>query len=563
MFTLMIAALMVFMIVACDDDPSNIAADAGNDSGTGSDTDTDIDTDTDTDTDTSPVSRPPTTLAQTVAGLAPVEDLSNNPDRTLWGLTEVGPGEPYLYLDDLGVGASTELPIGEPSSLLYIWQITDTQIVDEESPARLINGDFYEESAYRNQESWTSQFLEACVRTGNDFADWRPFDLALMTGDMIDNIHENELEWLMGVMDGQIVHPDSGDDDDPLPGEENDPHDPFQAEGFHEGVPWFNTAGNHDLLELGNGPLVAPLLADPTGDTTSFLSKAVIPTCLDQPWYDDESPSPQRCYLPPKDQFTSSSVIPDPNRAFIDLYDWIFAHFGSATIPDGHGYTQNSLDYLIGSYVTQNIVPGLPFVLISIDMVSSSGQWGTFDQIRHDWLEARLIDAENAEQMVIVFSHHTGSSIDDAGERDDFISMLHEYPNVIAHIGGHTHWNRITPRPAPVGYEIEHGYWEIETSAIMDWPQQMRFLEVVDNRDGTGEIYCTMVDYQIPPDFPVVEGGRFYSLFDIQSGGGSAGNGDPEDRNVILRFAWPQYLADGLATLPNREIESLNFDTDQ
>ena len=72
-----------------------------------------------------------------------------------------------------------------------------------------------------------------------------------------------------------------------------------------------------------------------------------------------------------------------------------------------------------------------------------------------------------------------------------------------------------------------------------------------------------MVDYQIPVDFPVVEGGRFYTLFDVQSGGEAIGTGVPEDRNVILRFAWPQYLADALAVLPHREIESLNFETDQ
>ena len=119
--------------------------------------------------------------------------------------------------------------------------------------------------------------------------------------------------------------------------------------------------------------------------------------------------------------------------------------------------------------------------------------------------------------------------------------------------------NRITPRPAPDGYEPEHGYWEIETSATIDWPQQTRLIEVVDNRDGTGDIHCTMLDYQIPTDFQVVEGGRFYTLFDVQSGGGYSGVGDAEDRNVVLRFAWPTDVADALALLPQREVESFNF----
>ena len=563
--------LLASVAIACADDkpPSNdpdagVDLDSDTDSDTDGDTDGDGDTDTETvtDTDTFPEERPPTTLLQTVVGLLPAVDQtgSGSVDRTFWGLTEAGPGEPWMPLDGLGVGESTTVPIGEPSSIAYIWHVTDSQIVDEESPARLINGDFYEESAYRYQESWTTQFLEASVRTANLFSHFRKFDFALLTGDMIDNIHINELDWYVGVMDGDLVHPDSGDDDDPLPGAENDPHDPFLAAGLDADVPWYITAGNHDLLELGNGPLLAWLLADPTGDTTSLLSKAVVPTCLEQPWYADESPVPERCYLPPKTEFTSSSVIPDEDRAYLDIYQWLDGHFGTLSYPDGHGYTQNNLDYVFGSYTVEEAVDGIPVTLISIDMVSESGQWGTFDQPRRDWLEMKLIEAEEARRVVIVMSHHTGHSLDDEVERAAFIEMLHEYPNVIAHIGGHTHLNRITPRPAPDGYGLEHGYWEIETAATMDWPQQTRLVEIVDNRDGTGDIYCTMIDFQIPPDFQVVAGGRFYTLFDVQSGGGYSGIGDPEDRNVILRFQWPEDLADDLALLPYREVESFNFE---
>ena len=127
------------------------------------------------------------------------------------------------------------------------------------------------------------------------------------------------------------------------------------------------------------------------------------------------------------------------------------------------------------------------------------------------------------------------------------------------HIARHVHGNRITPRPADAEQPVENGYWEIETTGLVDWPQQLRFIEIVDNRDGTGSIYCTMVDYEIPDDLPMLEGGRFYALYDVQGGGSSAGTGDPEDRNAILRFAWPAALAEALAALPQRDVASLDW----
>ena len=570
-----LAMALAAVVAGCSDSPpDNLTTDAGDtDTTTGTDADTDTDTDTETDTGTDtdtdppgPDERPPTTLFQTVESVLPEEDqtgLLGGGDRSEWGITVTGAGEARVALDDLGVGEAPETPIGEPSSLMYIWHVTDAQIADEESPSRLINGDAFSESAYRWQESWGSQFLDASIRTANDLAYFRPFDLALLTGDMIDNIHANELDWFIGTMDGEVVDPDSGDDDDPIPGSLNDPHDAFQAEGLTTDVPWYSVAGNHDLLELGNGSLLSWMLADSTGTTTSTLSKAVVPTCLDTPYYSDESAVPERCYLPPKSAFTSSTVVADPERALIDGYGWMDGHMGTYTVPDGHGYTSESLQEEFGSYVIEDIVPGIPSAIIVLDMVSSSGQWGTFSSDIELWLEARLQEAQAADRVVIVASHHTARSIDDDEQSEAFIALLNEYPNVVAHIGGHTHDNRITPRPAPDGYGPEHGYWEIETSAIIDWPQQTRLIEVVDNRDGTGDILCTMLDYQIPDELQLVEGGRFYALWDVHSGGGDTGSGDPEDRNVALRIAWPDALADALALLPDREVEADNYAVDE
>jgi hypothetical protein len=136
---------------------------------------------------------------------------------------------------------------------------------------------------------------------------------------------------------------------------------------------------------------------------------------------------------------------------------------------------------------------------------------------------------------------------------------MRAHPNVVAHVAGHMHVNTINPRPAADGDPPENGYWEILTASTLDWPQQMRFVEIVDNRDGTGDVYCTMVDFEIPDDLALVEGGRFYSVFDMQSGGSPTGIGAATDRNVKLRFRWPPALEAMLAGLPHRDVASFTW----
>jgi hypothetical protein len=73
--------------------------------------------------------------------------------------------------------------------------------------------------------------------------------------------------------------------------------------------------------------------------------------------------------------------------------------------------------------------------------------------------------------------------------RDVFL----KYPSVIAYVAGHTHANRVDLFRKGRG-----GFWQINTASHIDWPQQSRLVEVMDNRDGTLSLFATILDHAAP-----------------------------------------------------------------
>jgi hypothetical protein len=80
----------------------------------------------------------------------------------------------------------------------------------------------------------------------------------------------------------------------------------------------------------------------------------------------------------------------------------------------------------------------------------------------------------------------------------DVTAYLLSQARVIAWVNGHTHRNQITPHARADG---SGGFWEINTAAHIDWPQQARLVEVADNRDGTLSIFTTVLDHAGPADY--------------------------------------------------------------
>ena len=77
--------------------------------------------------------------------------------------------------------------------------ITDTHVIDEESPARFPAAHVITRSAWRPYESYSTQLLDGIIRTVNRIhAAGRPIDFLMHTGDACDNAQSNELAWFVG-----------------------------------------------------------------------------------------------------------------------------------------------------------------------------------------------------------------------------------------------------------------------------------------------------------------------------------------------------------------------------
>ena len=163
---------------------------------------------------------------------------------TLFGCAREEPG---LLLP--GRDSDTELPPGL-TLVARIAHVSDSQIVDEESPARFAGAQVITRSAWRPYESYSTQLFDGALRSVNRVhAADRPIDFLVFTGDACDNAQSNELDWVLGVLDGDFVDPLTGPDDrDPAgrPDPLRDPHAGFLPQGLYRGglhgelpsIPW-------------------------------------------------------------------------------------------------------------------------------------------------------------------------------------------------------------------------------------------------------------------------------------------------------------------------------------
>jgi metallophosphoesterase (TIGR03767 family) len=211
-------------------------------------------------------------------------------------------------------------------------------------------------------------------------------------------------------------------------------------------------------------------------------------------------------------------VTADPRRRMLSLQQMVSEYFTTSGTPVGHGYTrQNVTDGTAYYSFTRGTVH-----CISLDTVNRNGyDDGSIDTAQLAWLQAELdahtsrhLDASGAwvkgsgnDHVILIFSHHTVATMENVIGLDRVTgstveALLLRYPNVVGWINGHTHVNNVLPHARPTGTAVGGGFWEINTAAHIDWPQQSRVVEVVDNGDGTLSIFGTIYDHAASTGWP-------------------------------------------------------------
>ncbi len=416
-------------------------------------------------------------------------------------------------------------PAAGPNAELLVRfvQLTDMHLVDDESPGRLASFDAPDvtDGAFRPQEGHECRVINAMVRSLGALHQELPLDFVLVTGDGIDSAQLNEAQWLLDILGGsERVECDSGQDDDPVAGADNDPKDPFVAEGLP--APWYWVTGNHDILRQGNTPIAdsqigLPLQADSAGGT--------------------------RDWSQPGAPIWNGPVPLDEGRSYLfadELLDLVAAD------GDGHGLTATQAATGKAHYAFD--VAGTPVQFVVVDTASETG--GSDGLIRQGDLDSvitPLLDqAQSDGKWVVLVGHHSVASIGDGtgmggSEQPDAVlapawtQAIGAYPNVLYSMVGHSHHHRLRYVEPATG----HAFWEVMASSLVDFPSQARVMEIWDQDNGWVMLRSTALDFSTQDD-PVAAEGRTLGVLDFVAGWAGHGLGDPDHTNIEVWIEAPQ-----------------------
>lgn len=312
---------------------------------------------------------------------------------------------------------------------------------------------------------------------------------------------------------------------------------PFYSSGLK--YPFLAVHGNHDALLQGTVVPNEELRESVTSDEKIFeLSDEEALQALSK--VSEQGPAAYPSPIAPK----VMTVSADESRDFLSPIEWNINFYRE---DEDNGISSQHLGsdrkYWRKDYES--------ITILALDTVNPFGGWqGSIDQEQFNWLKEQVEQIK--DKYIVITSHHPIQDIYNGYSPSarrvlgaEIESYLISKPAVIAWICGHTHRHRI----AYFGPDITRGFYQIETSSLIDWPQQGRIIEIFLTQDDEICIASTVFNHQgsILPDYEhlrldevnELSGlSRILSLNDWQRRGGifaiENNEGEGSDRNSIL-----------------------------
>lgn len=333
-------------------------------------------------------------------------------------------------------------------------------------------------------------------------------------------------------------------------------NEPFYADGLRRPdgsrLPWYSVMGNHDMKTQGTMTNTDAWTAFAGAWVTGDLKVTDLAPDQQQRVCGDPSlltnPAFWMEVAGNPTEASTKRIQADPARRQVSRTQWIAEHLppakakqldaqaaGSYGLPAGHGFQTpsgadnrcrdgggNLLDRACYSFDLPgdpSLPTPIPLHFIALDTGADEGlEAGNLTPGEWDWLKRDLIahstnyfdDSGNPlrndagrPSLIAVFSHHTGDTTTNTATTEkrytgaDLEKLLLQFPNVVLHANGHTHYNKVWPHKSEAN---KTAYWEVNTSAIADWPHLSRTIEIADNHDGTLSIIGVNFDGAAPPN---------------------------------------------------------------
>ena len=466
-------------------------------------------------------------------------------------------GLPVVPRTDLMPAGYAPGPLPRILQFASFFTISDIHITDKEAPNQFIylqqeDATFSgsNTSIYSPVMPYTTQVLDAAIQTVNALHARAPFDFGLSLGDAANSTSYNELRWYIDVIDGQAIVPSSGAH---LGATTVDYQMPYQAAGLDRSIPFYQAIGNHDHFQIGSFPVYADPslgLAEAYVAGTVWATPDVLipyppnfprvanmdnvrnpvppvpPALYYQGVIDGSSPTGSITGAGPVGSFASPpKVAADPRRRSLLKAEWIQEFFDTTSSPVGHGFALVDPDQPEGFACYSFLpVPGVPLKVIVLDDTQSEADGskdihghGYLDANRWAWLQRELDAGQAANQLMIIAAHipigvaalasgmewwdsaaDPDAVVQNAVSLAELVAKLQATPNFLVWLAGHRHFNVVKAFPPIDPLERDSapwkGFWQVETSSLRDYPQQLRTFEILLNGDYTVSIVTTNVD---------------------------------------------------------------------